>query len=479
MAPTSTGPRAWLLRHDPGLAVVRRAARVTLVACVAFYLCRYALGNVTMAPYALFGVVAMGALSQIPGSPAERARTLLAVLPVGWVLVTLGTLLSVSTATAVAGHVRARVRGQPTRGSAARAWSAWPRAPSCCTSSRASRRSTRARSGWRLAGLTLGVLLLAAAEVTLWPDPTPPPYTAKLGDAVGRARAAAWTRWPTCGRGGPTRRSGSRPRCPRRPTPPRRCGPRGCHRGSGPPRRGGATGRSRPPRAPPGCCWAARWTCRSSTTTAPSRCRPPPRCCARRPRAPPPPRPGCAAPSRRCPTPTGSRPRWPSSAPPARPSRPTACPRSGCGWASLALSLGEWTKSMVAADPGRGGRARPAGRHAAVGPAGPALVRLPQHPVAVVAPAARAPHAALGLLPGRAAAGAGARGGPAAGRRVRPVARLLGAAHRPHAPAHLGRRDPLGAAPCAGRHGRGRASSPRRCWWSACPRRCTRWCCRW
>ena len=141
--------RAWLMRHDPGLAVVRRAARVTLVACVAFYLCRYALDNVTMAPYALFGVVAMGALSQIPGSPAERARTLLAVLPVGWVLVTLGTLLSVSTATAVAGMF---VLGFAVAyaGSAARAWSASPRAPSCCTSSRASRRSTPARSasGW-------------------------------------------------------------------------------------------------------------------------------------------------------------------------------------------------------------------------------------------------------------------------------------------------------------------------------------------
>ena len=45
-------PRAWLMRHDPGLATVRRAARVTLVACAAFYLCRYVLDSVTMAPYA-------------------------------------------------------------------------------------------------------------------------------------------------------------------------------------------------------------------------------------------------------------------------------------------------------------------------------------------------------------------------------------------------------------------------------------------
>jgi hypothetical protein len=98
-----TAPWTWVARHDPGLAVVRRAARVTLVACVGFWVCRYGLGNADMAPYALFGAVALGALSQIPGSPAQRARTLLAMLPVGWVLVTLGTLLSVSTAAATAG----------------------------------------------------------------------------------------------------------------------------------------------------------------------------------------------------------------------------------------------------------------------------------------------------------------------------------------------------------------------------------------
>ena len=38
--------------------------------------------------------------------------------------------------------------------------------------------------GWRLAGLTLAVLLLAGAELVVWPDPTPEPYTAKLGTAV-------------------------------------------------------------------------------------------------------------------------------------------------------------------------------------------------------------------------------------------------------------------------------------------------------
>jgi len=82
----------WLRRHDPGLLTVRRAGRVTLVACGGFYFCRYGLNNPVMAPYALFGAVALGMLSQIPGSPRQRARTLFAVLPVAWLLITLADL---------------------------------------------------------------------------------------------------------------------------------------------------------------------------------------------------------------------------------------------------------------------------------------------------------------------------------------------------------------------------------------------------
>jgi hypothetical protein len=98
-----TAPLDWLRRRDPGLVTVRRAARVTVVACLGFYFCRYVLDNPSMAPYALFGAVALGVLSQIPGGPAQRARTMLAVLPVGWLLVTLGTLLSVNNWAAAAG----------------------------------------------------------------------------------------------------------------------------------------------------------------------------------------------------------------------------------------------------------------------------------------------------------------------------------------------------------------------------------------
>jgi uncharacterized membrane protein YccC len=173
----------WLRRHDPGLLNVRRAVRVTLVACLGFYLCRYGLDNAGMAPYALFGAVALGVLSQISGSPGRRARTLLAVLPVGWVLVTLGTLLSFNTWAAAGGMFVLGfvipfigVGGPRLVGLAAGLQLLYilPCFPPFDPGS----------LGWRLAGLTLAVLLLAVAEVVLWPDPAPVPYTRKLADAV-------------------------------------------------------------------------------------------------------------------------------------------------------------------------------------------------------------------------------------------------------------------------------------------------------
>ena len=176
-------PLAWLRARDPGLLAVRRAARVTLVACLGFYLCRYVLGNAGMAPYALFGAVALGALSQIPGNPAQRARTLLAVLPVGWLLVALGTLLSVNTWAAAAGMFVlgfivsfVGVGGPRLVGIAAGMQLLYilPCFPPYDPGS----------LGVRLAGLTLAVLLLAGAELVLWPDPPPVPYGERLGDAV-------------------------------------------------------------------------------------------------------------------------------------------------------------------------------------------------------------------------------------------------------------------------------------------------------
>ena len=173
----------WLRRKDPQFRALRRASRVALVACLAFYFCRYVLGNATMAPYALFGAIALGALSQIPGSPRQRAVTLFAVLPVGWLLVTLGTLLSITTWSATLGMFVlgfalsfAGVGGPRLVGLAAGMQLLYilPCFPPYDPGSLLV----------RLEGLTLAVVMLAVAELFVWPDPTPVPYSRRLAEAV-------------------------------------------------------------------------------------------------------------------------------------------------------------------------------------------------------------------------------------------------------------------------------------------------------
>ncbi|GAA0579662.1 FUSC family protein [Paractinoplanes ferrugineus] len=173
----------WLRRRDPGLLAVRRAGRVALVACLGFYLCRYVLDAPAMAPYALFGAVAMGALSQIPGTARRRAWTLIAVLPVAWALVSLGTLLSVGTGAATAGMFLlgfavsyVGVGGPRLSGLAAGMQLLYilPCFPPYDPGSLPA----------RLAGVTIAIGLLAVAEVLLWPDPAPVPYQDRLADAV-------------------------------------------------------------------------------------------------------------------------------------------------------------------------------------------------------------------------------------------------------------------------------------------------------
>ena len=44
-ARTTRTARGWLTGHDPGLGALRRALRVTVAACVGFFLCEYVEGS--------------------------------------------------------------------------------------------------------------------------------------------------------------------------------------------------------------------------------------------------------------------------------------------------------------------------------------------------------------------------------------------------------------------------------------------------
>ncbi|WP_329566630.1 FUSC family protein [Streptomyces sp. NBC_01361] len=183
------GALEWLEARDPGLRAVRRSARVTLVACTGFYAARYGLGNHVAAIYALFGAIASGGMSFVPGTPRERARTLLAALPVAAALVTLGTLLGVHSWTAAFGMLGvgflvtfAGVGAPRIRGLAGGLQAFYilacfpPYLPETL--------------GARLAGLATGMVLMAGAEMWLLPDRLPGRYADRLARAAALASGA-------------------------------------------------------------------------------------------------------------------------------------------------------------------------------------------------------------------------------------------------------------------------------------------------
>ncbi|MER5184289.1 FUSC family protein [Streptomyces sp. NPDC002896] len=183
---------ATALRHGTGASAcaARRAVRVTVAAVAAFYICLYGLHQPVTATYGLFAAVAMAGLSRIPGTGRQRAAVVLRVLPVGWVLVTAGTLLAVNTWAAVAGMLVigfllafAAAAGPRLAGAAPGLQLLYilpcfpPYAPETL--------------GERLIGTTLGIVLLVLAESLLLPDPPATSYRALSADgAVAAARCA-------------------------------------------------------------------------------------------------------------------------------------------------------------------------------------------------------------------------------------------------------------------------------------------------
>ncbi|MCS0637711.1 FUSC family protein [Streptomyces sp. LP05-1] len=169
-------------------AIVRRAVRVTVAASAGFYPLRYGAGLPVPALYAFFAPIALGLLASVPGTGRQRAPVMLRALPAGLALAALGTVLAGHTWAAVAGMLAvgfplafAAVGGPRPAGAAPGLQLFYilacfpPYAPGELVP--------------RLAGLAVGVLLLAACEALLLPDPPVPGYRERLAAALGTAAA--------------------------------------------------------------------------------------------------------------------------------------------------------------------------------------------------------------------------------------------------------------------------------------------------
>src|SRR5688572_22033871 len=183
----AAGLREWLKAKDPGFVAIKRAARVTLAACVAFYFSLYVLDDTQMATFASFGCIALGALSEVTGEPWERTKTYGIALVAGIVLVTLGTVLAVNTWAAAAGMLvvgfaiaYAGVGGPRVVGAASGLQLLYilPSFPPYLPDA----------LGSRLMGLVLAVGLLAIVDRVLWPPPVPTAFRHRLAAAIHAVR---------------------------------------------------------------------------------------------------------------------------------------------------------------------------------------------------------------------------------------------------------------------------------------------------
>ncbi|MFJ9817481.1 FUSC family protein [Streptomyces sp. NPDC101151] len=156
---------------------------MTLVASAGFYLFRYGLDSPVAATYALFGTVALGGLSKIPGTGRQRAAVVLRLLPVCWLLVVIGTYLSVRTWCAVVGMfgvgfaLAFSAVGGPRLAGAAPGLQLLYILPSFPPYDPGS-------LGQRLIGTTTGLALFVAAEALILPGRAPPSYRERAARAA-------------------------------------------------------------------------------------------------------------------------------------------------------------------------------------------------------------------------------------------------------------------------------------------------------
>ncbi|WP_405009617.1 FUSC family protein [Kitasatospora sp. NBC_01539] len=213
-----TGPGRWLRARDPELRTTWNAVRVTAASCGGFYLCRYGLHQPVAAIYAVFGPVSFGILARLGGGARQRAGTLLAALPAAYVLVTLGTLLAVTSWAAAVGMLAvgftvayASVGGPRLVGLAngLQLFYILPCFPPYDPGT----------LPHRLGGLTVGVVLLAAAELLLRPTGPPVDYRARLARAAEAVAGLADRTAAACTDGAPRPLPDTPPGLPPDPCP--------------------------------------------------------------------------------------------------------------------------------------------------------------------------------------------------------------------------------------------------------------------
>ena len=170
---------AGLLRRDPRRIVLHRAVRITLAACVAFYTCRFIVGDPQMAVYSCFAAIALGALSNIAGTARQRLRLYVFALIASWVLVTVGTwaasnIWAATLGMLVVGFAVSYIAiGGPRLAGVSSGLLLMYILPSFPP-------YTPAALDSRLIGVTLGTVLIAAADRWLWPVPDSQSYELRL-----------------------------------------------------------------------------------------------------------------------------------------------------------------------------------------------------------------------------------------------------------------------------------------------------------
>ncbi|MFF3872865.1 FUSC family protein [Streptomyces sp. NPDC001978] len=163
---------------------------MTLVAAAGFYFFRYGLDRPVAATYALFAAVALGGLSKIPGTGRQTAAVVLRLLPVCWLLVVVGTWLSVRTWSAVVGMLVVGFAlafsavGGPRPAGAAPGLQLLYILPSFPPYDPGS-------LGERLVGTSTGLLLLVAADGLIFPERAPLTYRERAARAATAAAHCA------------------------------------------------------------------------------------------------------------------------------------------------------------------------------------------------------------------------------------------------------------------------------------------------